>query len=64
MKTIEIVVIVISVLIVVGVIAFTIIRKKINKKNGCVGGCCGCPHSGQCPSAKKNDTKKDTPIDN
>ena len=53
MKPIEIIVIVISIVIVLAVTAGSIIRKRINKKTGCTGGCCSCPYSRQCNISDK-----------
>lgn len=56
MEAIEIIVIIAACLIVTGVFVGSVIKRHINKKNGCAGGCCGCPHSKQCADARKQQS--------
>lgn len=58
MEAIEILVIIAACLIVTGVLFGSIIKRHKNKNNGCVGGCCGCPHSKQCASAQNKESDK------
>lgn len=58
MEAIEIIVIIAACLTVAGVVIGSIARRRKNKKNGCVGGCCGCPHSNHCGKIKHNDGDK------
>ena len=54
MKPIEIIVIIVSALIVVGVIILSAIKKK--QGNGCCD-CSSCPHGGSCKMQNQNKNK-------
>lgn len=61
MKPIDIIIIVLAALIVVGVIALSLWRKKTGKTGcGCgCHGCCGCVNGESCPSKRAADEENE-----
>ena len=56
MKPIDIIIIVLVALFVLGVIVYTIWKKKTDKETGCgcgCGGCKGCSSANECPTVQK-----------
>lgn len=54
MKPIDYVIIGVLAVAVVGIVVY-LIRQKKKGKSGCGCGCNGCPHAGQCGSAKDKE---------
>lgn len=52
-NAIDVIVLVLAVGFVVTVTTVSLIRKHRDKKNGCGGGCSGCPFAGSCQSRKE-----------
>ncbi len=58
MKPIDIILVVSFAVLVVGIVAYLIVKKK-KGKGGCGCGCSGCPSAGACAAAKKYENKSE-----
>lgn len=60
MKPIDIILIVVFAVLVFGIAAYLIVKKK-KGKGGCGCGCSGCPSAGACAAAKKSEMQENEP---
>lgn len=58
MEFVDIITAIISIVIVVGVVRYQIVRYKKNTSNTCDGGCSHCQLNSQCASKTKEDENK------